>query len=198
LVAALGTFFSLALVGTALAPTLVVSHPLVLIALNPVLRHLVLVSNQVEALPFFVVATLRLLGPDPFQYLLGRWYGDVALLWLERKSRRTGRIVRRVEHAFSRAGLVLLFLAPEGILCILAGASRIRPATFVIVDLAGTLCTLALVRLFGRRYAEGIRGVLDFIEGNILMLTALSALAVIASALWRSRKGRADRPDEPP
>ncbi|HMJ12520.1 MAG TPA: hypothetical protein VK524_13945 [Polyangiaceae bacterium] len=190
LIAALGTFFVAAMLGTAFAPTLVVSNPLLLIALNPVLRHLVLASNQVDAATFFAVAGLRLLGPDPFHYLLGLWYGPAALAWLERKSARAGRILRLVERAFARAGLLILFVAPEGIVCLLAGAARVPPWLFVTLDVAGTLCTLTLVRLFGRRYEQGIRGVLDFIEGNILALTVASVVLVVASALWRRRRAR--------
>ena len=188
LVAALGSFFVAAMVGTALAPTLVVAQPLLLIALNPVLRHLVLVANQVEPAAYFVVGALRLFGPDPFHYLLGRWYGDSALAWLERKSPRAGRVVRAVEAAFARAGLAILFLAPEGIICLLAGAARVRPVTFIALDIAGTVCTLTLVRLFGRRYEQGIQDVLDFVEGNIVTLTAASVVLVVCSALWRRRR----------
>jgi membrane protein DedA with SNARE-associated domain len=176
------------MIGTALAPTLVVTQPLLLVALNPVLRHLVLVANQVEPAVFFVVGALRLFGPDPFHYLLGRWYGDTALSWLERKSPRAGRVVRAVEAAFARAGPVILFVAPEGIVCLLAGAARVRPVTFVAIDVAGTLCTLTVVRLFGRRYEQGIRDVLDFVEGNILALTLASVVLVVCSALWRRRR----------
>jgi membrane protein DedA with SNARE-associated domain len=195
LVGALGSFFVAAMIGTALAPTLVVTQPLLLIALNPVLRHLVLVANQLEPAAYFVVGALRLFGPDPFHYLLGRWYGDSALTWLERKSPRAGRLVRAAESAFARAGLVLLFVAPEGIMCLLAGAARVRPLTFIALDMAGTFTTLALVRSFGRRYEQGIQGVLDFVEGNILVLTAGSVVLVVASALWRRRRSaRRDAP----
>jgi membrane protein DedA with SNARE-associated domain len=197
LVAALGSFFVAAMIGTALAPTLVVTEPLLLIALNPVLRHLVLVANQLEPAAYFVVGALRLFGPDPFHYLLGRWYGDSALVWLERKSPRAGRVVRAVETAFARAGLVILFVAPEGIICLLAGAARVRPLTFIALDVAGTFTMLALVRSFGRRYEQGIQGVLDFVEGNILVLTAASVVLVVASAVWRRRRSTRREPASP-
>ena len=188
LIAALGSFFALAMLGTAFAPKLLVEHPLLLVALNPVLRHLVLASNQIDALPFVLVGLLRLLGPDPFHYLLGRWYGDVAVEWIERRSPRSARAARFAERAFARAGLVLLFVSPEGIINVLAGAARVRPAVFLTLNVAGTLCMLMLVRAFGARYDAALGALLAFIQANVIGLTAASVIAVGVGVLLRRRR----------
>jgi membrane protein DedA with SNARE-associated domain len=190
----LALFFGAAMIGTALAPKLLVEKPLLLVALNPVLRHLVLAANDIPPIPFYVVALLRLLGPDPFHYLLGRLYGDAALAWVERRSPRAGRFVRWVEGLFERWGLLVLLVAPEGVVCLLAGAAGVHPITFVAVDVLGTLGMLALVRLFGSAFAVPIEIVVNLIQANAILLTGVS-IAAVAFEAWRRRRRR--RPPEP-
>jgi membrane protein DedA with SNARE-associated domain len=178
--------------GTALAPTLLVSAPLALIALNPVTRHLVLASGDLSTGSFFAVALARLFLPDPFYYLIGRWYGADAVDWIERRAGGAGQLVRFVERAFSRAGYVVLFIAPMGLICVLAGAARIRPVWFVLIDLAGTLTAITLVRLFGDVFATPLAQVRDFVAANVIMLTVLSASVALGSEAvrrWRARRG---------
>ena len=42
-------------------------------------RNLILVTNQLDAVSYYVVGTLRLLLSDPLFFLIGYWYGDTAL-----------------------------------------------------------------------------------------------------------------------
>src|SRR3954453_4154775 len=63
-------------VGSALAPTLSVHPPLALLALDARNRHLVLVTNNLDALSYYAVGTFRLVLSDPLFYLLGYWYGE--------------------------------------------------------------------------------------------------------------------------
>ena len=62
-------------VGDALAPSLVNDNPLLLIALNPRLRNLVLVSPETSVVPFMAVAIVRLVVSDPVFFWFGRRYG---------------------------------------------------------------------------------------------------------------------------
>src|SRR3546814_10530958 len=77
-------------VGDALTTTLATSHPLALVALNSRNRILVLVSGELDALSYYTVATLRLMLSDPLFFLLGYWYGDQAVSWMERRTRTFG------------------------------------------------------------------------------------------------------------
>jgi membrane protein DedA with SNARE-associated domain len=181
---------AMTLTGTALAPALLTDHPLVLMSLNPAPRHLVLATNSVDWIPFFVVALARLFFPDPFYYLLGRAFGADAIAWIERRSGTSGKWVRWLERLFARAGIVLLFVAPAGLMCVLAGASRMRPALFVTVNLLGTLTGLLLVRLFGAALAEQIEVVRQFVQANVVALTLFSVVAVLVSSWVRRRRAR--------
>src|SRR5262245_8662835 len=73
-------------IGNALAPELVDKHPLLLIALNSQNRNLLLVTNQLDAWSYYLMGTARLLVADPLFFLVGYWYGDVALDWMERRT----------------------------------------------------------------------------------------------------------------
>jgi membrane protein DedA with SNARE-associated domain len=177
-------------VGAALAPKLLVDHPLALLALNPVPRHLVLVSGSVDALPFTAVAAARLFFPDPFYFLVGRLYGSDAVRWVENRSGGAGRFVRFAERAFEKARYAVLFVAPAGLICVLAGASRMRTGPFVAVNLAGTLTGVTLARLFGEALAVPLEAVRDFIQANVLVLTAISVVLVASSVVLRRRQAR--------
>jgi len=95
------------MIGDALAPTLVDKHPLWLITLNARNRNLVLVVNQVDALPYYLVGGFRLLLSDPLFYILGYYYGDTATRWMERQAPTYGRMMRTAERWFSVAAFPL-------------------------------------------------------------------------------------------
>ena len=61
---------------------------------------------------------------DPLFYLLGYYYGDAAVRWLERKSPSYGPIAREAERLFGRYGYPLVFFAPNAYICLFAGAAR--------------------------------------------------------------------------
>jgi membrane protein DedA with SNARE-associated domain len=183
----IGAFFVAAMVGTALSPTLLIESPAALIALNPVPRHLVLTVNLIDPATFYAIATLALFGPDPFHYLLGRLYGDQALIWVEKRSPATGRLVRGLERWFARAGLLILFAAPTGVVSLLAGAARVNAVAFVVINILGTLAMVTLVRLLGERFAAPIDAVIAFIQANVVALTIITVL-LVAFGAWRRQR----------
>jgi membrane protein DedA with SNARE-associated domain len=184
----------LTLTGTVLAPALLAEHPLLLVSLNPAPRHLVLATNSVDALPFFAVALARLFFADPFYYLLGRGFGADAVAWIERRSGASGKLLRSIEKLFARAGVVLLFIAPAGLMCVLAGAARMRPLLFVVVNLLGTIAGLLVVRASGAALAEPIETVREFVQANVIALTLASVLVVMISSYLRRRRARRSGP----
>jgi membrane protein DedA with SNARE-associated domain len=176
-------------VGSALAPSLVNDHPLTLLALDARNRHLVLVANSVDAVPYFVVGAVRLMLADPLFYLLGFFYGEPALRWLDRRGGSIGRFLRAVERFFAKASYPLVFLAPNNYICLFAGASRMPPPVFLALNLAGTLVRLTLFRLLGEALERPIDAVLDFIGRNQLPLTAVTVTVVVVQVLWDRRRG---------
>ncbi|MEX2658911.1 MAG: hypothetical protein WD232_04385 [Acidimicrobiales bacterium] len=184
--------FGAALLGNALAPALVEDHPAVLLALNATTRHLLLTSTSVAVVPWVLIGLFRRLVEDPFLYFLGRWHGDDALAWVERKA-GGGRWLDLVRRRFRLLGYPLVAIAPGGVVCLLAGVSGMGPFTFLTLNVLGTLATLAALRIFGAEAAAPIAATVSFAGDNVVPLTAIT---VALTALWVWRR-RADRPTLP-
>ena len=161
-------------VGDMIQPTLVDTHPLVLIAMNARNRNLILVTNQLDAVSYYTVATIRLLLSDPLFFLLGYWYGDKALVWIEQRTNTYGQVLRQAEGWFGRAAYPLVFLAPNNLVCLFAGAAGMSVAGFFAVNLAGTVVRLYLIRRLGETFEQPIDAVLDFIADYRLFLLAIT------------------------
>jgi len=184
--------FGTAALGNALAPTLVESHPAVLLALNATTRHLLLTSTSVDVVPWMLIGLGRRLLEDPFLYFLGRWQGDEALAWVDRKvgGRRWLDLVRR---RFRLLGYPLVAVAPGGVVCLLAGASGMGPVTFLTLNILGTLATLAALRALGEEAAQPIEQVVALAGRNALPLTVVTVL-LTGIWLWRQRRAGAGIP----
>jgi len=161
-------------VGDMIQPTLVDTHPLVLIAMNARNRNLILVTNQLDALSYYTVATVRLLLSDPLFFLLGYWYGDKALDWIDKRTNTYGQMLRQAEGWFGRAAYPLVFIAPNNFVCLFAGAAGMGVASFFAVNLAGTFVRLYLIRRLGETFEQPIDAVLDFIAEYRLILLAIT------------------------
>jgi membrane protein DedA with SNARE-associated domain len=152
-------------VGTILAATLAKEHPAALLALSARNRHLLLaVAAGIGAVPYALVSFGRLVLPAVLLFLLGRWYGDRGLRWLERQAGGTPATIRWVEKAFDRAGLPLVFFMPgSNLVCLLAGARRIASRTFAVVLAVGIVARLAFFWFLGKALQEPLERVLDWL-----------------------------------
>lgn len=176
-------------VGDALATTLAPTRPLLLVLLNARNRNLILVTNDLGWVAFYFVATFRLLISDPLFFLLGRWYGEAALEWMERRTRTWGETLRRVERWFAKATYPIVFVAPNNVFCLMAGAAGMSVTGFFLVNLAGTVARLYLIRRLGETFEAPIDSVLDFLTEYRIPLLVLSVVLVAATSLWELRRG---------
>lgn len=178
-------------VGDAFAPTLVDKHPLWLIALNARNRNLVLTTNSLGAVSYYVVGGLRLVLADPLFYLLGYFYGDAAVRWAERRSRTFGGILRSVEQFFQKASYPLVLIAPNNPICLFAGASGMSPPVFLALNITGTVARLYLIRWVGDIFASPIDTVVGFIREYRLPLTAVT-VALVGFTIWSESRGEGE------
>ena len=179
-------------VGDALAPKLVEDNPLLLIAMNARNRNLILVTNQLDALSYYGVATIRLLLSDPLFFLIGYWYGDTALTWMEQRTKSYGSMLRQWEKWFGKAAYPLVFIAPNNVVCLFAGAAGMGVATFFILNITGTFARLYLIRWLGEAFERPIDEVLDFIaryRGPLLIVSITFFTVMMVREL---RQGRED------
>lgn len=176
-------------VGDALTTTLATTHPLLLIALNSRNRILVLVTNELDALSYYGVATARLMLSDPLFFLLGYWYGEAAVTWMERRTRTFGGQMRQAERWFGKAAYPLVFIAPNNFICLFAGAAGMSVAGFFLTNLAGTLVRLYLIRRVGETFEAPLGDVLGFLGEHRLPLLVASIGLVALTSLLELRKG---------
>lgn len=159
-------------------------HPLLLIALSSINRHLLLVSDQLDPISYYGVGTIRLLVSDPLFFLLGYWYGDRALAWMDERSPSYGPILRKGQGLFARAAWLLVLVAPNNYICLFAGAAGMRVGVFFALNLVGTLGRLYLLRVVGDVFSGPLDSVRDVIGRYQWQLILVSALMV----LWSVRK----------
>jgi membrane protein DedA with SNARE-associated domain len=172
-----------------LAPTLINEHPLVVIFFQPINRWLILASTRVEVWEFFAVAFFRLVLTDPLYFLLGHWYGDGALDWIENKTGNSG-MVPTLKRWFAKAGPAIVFLAPNAYVCVLAGASGMKVRLFVALNVVGTIGRLFLIKAFGDVFEPVLEPILDFIKRYQWQLVGVSVVFFAIQSAANRRKGK--------
>jgi len=178
--------------GNAFFPTLVTEHPLLLIALSPSNRNFVLVSNSVDPQWFYIVGTLRLLAPDPFFFLLGRWYGEAAITWMERRTPTFGQMMRTLERWFAKASWPLVTTIPNNPVSLLAGAAGMSVAVFATLDVIGTIGRLILLDWVGDIFAGPINWLIHLISQYRLPLLAVTIGIVGFTVIREWRAGTSE------
>lgn len=175
-------------VGNLFYATLVERHPAVLLSLNSTNRVLVGVTNQLDALTYYGIGFARLLVADPLFYLLGLFYGDAALRWIERKMGDGAASIIWFEKAFKKARYPIVLIAPNNPVCLLAGASGMRVPVFLTLNAIGTVGRLYLARLFGKAFTAPISAVTGFLDRYRWPILAISiGLFVLQSALKKKQ-----------
>ena len=180
----------LAWVGDAMAPTLLISAPAVLILCNPRIRNLVLVAPTISPVVFIPIAIFRLLATDPFFYWFGRRYGHAAIRWMENKLGSGAIVVLWLERLFARTSYATVVVLPNQWICLLAGATRMKVWVFAILNVVGTVARVVLIWKLGDVFASPILHLNHWIGAHRIALTLLT-IALVAFGVWRgSRNGR--------
>lgn len=183
---------AVAYVGDALAPTLVNSHPVWLILMNTRKRYLALTSTKIDPVTFFVVGVGRQMIVDPLYFILGRRYGDAGVRWLERKLGDGAAGVTMFEGWFKKAAYPMVAIAPNAIISVLAGASKMKASVFLALNLGGTVVTIVILRLFGDVFSGPLDAVLGFLRRFQWPLTALSVVLVIVQIVASRKSGTSE------
>lgn len=183
--------FVTGIIGTALSPTLVVDHPLLMVALNANNRYLILVTNDIGTVAFFTLAILRRVIPTIAFYLLGRWYGHRAVKWLAGREPASTDVVAVVQRLFDRFGAWIVAFAPMTFTCLLAGASRLRPKVVIPIVVVSITARLILIRWLGSEFSGTLESVVDWIDRTRGPLMVVTVGLVLITA-WAQRKQRAN------
>ncbi len=178
------------IVANAIFPTLIADAPYLIPAMTTRADRLLLSAPLMPGEVFLSVAFLRELIGDPLFYLFGRRYGDVGIRWIEKRSGPNARVVHTVERAFRRGAYVVVAVWPINVVCLLAGATKMRPVPFFALNITGTIVRITLIFFLGDLLSEPLTDIASFIGRYQWYLTPIT-FVIVAMSLWRQRrKGR--------
>ena len=86
---------------------------------------------------------------DPLFYFVGRFYPHRAETHLARYFPDVARAADRCRAWFRRFATLAVFVEPGAAVCLMAGASRMSPTWFALVNVAGTVSRVGAVRAAG-------------------------------------------------
>ena len=176
-------------IADALWPDLVTSSPELLIALSARSRYLVLVAGRISEWSYYLIGTARLIAPDPFLFALGWLYGPAAIRWMERRTPTFGQMMRAFERYFGRFGHALVLVFPNNYVCVIAGAARMSPWLFGVLNLVGTIGRLIVIAVVGDVFQAPIDWVLDLVAQYRIPLLVISIGLVLLTVANEARRG---------
>ena len=176
------------LLGSALSPYLALHHPLLLLMLNPMPRHLILVAPATEFLPFITVASLRNLLACAIAYELGRHYGARDDSFFSSRFPNGARQVKAVSKFLGRGTPLLLVVMPGFLTSVFAGMTRLHRALALLLSFLGVLGWAAFNHRLGGYLAPWTAPIMRFIAQNMLVATLICSTLVIVYALRKRQK----------
>jgi membrane protein DedA with SNARE-associated domain len=182
--------FTSAQVAKAMWPTLLTEAPWTLLAMSTNTTRMLLVQPLVPAHVFFGLAIARPLLLVPLYYWFGRCYGDAALRWAERKLGPESKVIAVIERFFRKFSYVLAAWTPNGLVSVMAGATRMRARRFFALAAFGTLAKVTIVYYLGDLLREPLRDFADFVGRYQWYLTPITFLIVAAQLARRRRRDR--------
>ena len=186
---ALGVSFSLYLVN---------HYPLLLVALSPLGRHILLAAPVADPAALLAVALARRMLFYLATFQLGRALGPSGIRWIEARAAYFGRFVRWVERLFSRASHAVVLVMAGPTVSALAGISGMRLGTFLTLATIGLVARLMLLIWFAEWIREPLEGLLALIDEYWVPGTVVLASGVGLAQWRRYRAARKRRTAAPP
>jgi hypothetical protein len=175
-------------VGVAFAPALLTLSPLLLIALSPLGRHLLLAATVTDMAPFVVVGTLRRMLVALLGYALGSAYGDRGIAWIQKRYPKLASLVALVDRVFAWSPTLILLVAPGPLVCALAGRAGMRLWLVIPLATAGHTGWMIFNYKLGKAFSEWLTPINEFVGANMLPLTLACIAIVVVYRLLRRRK----------
>jgi membrane protein DedA with SNARE-associated domain len=181
-----------AIAGNALTPVLLRTSPVALLAVLSSYAQMGLASARVDPVTLIAVAALRRWVGETIAYAAGRVFGGEALVWDQRRSGATLRFPERLNQRWWWLRDMVVVAVPHPLLSAFFGVTRMPPARFVLLKLAGSVLTVTAFWYATQVAALPLGRAADFVEANTLVLTVVVAGAI---GVWimRSRRQGARR-----
>jgi membrane protein DedA with SNARE-associated domain len=167
------------LVGVASSLYLVNNYPLLLIALSPIGRHLILVASIVDPIAFICIGVTRRLAFYLGSFYLGRALGGSGITWLRVRAARAAHFVAWLQRLFRRAPHAAVLLLPGPAMSTLAGMSGMHPGAFFFLAVLGLFFRRLIIVSVAEQLREPIEALLAFVEeywkeGTVVMVILVS------------------------
>ena len=175
-------------IGVASSPYLVNNHPLLLIGISPLSRHMILVAPLVGAPMVLLVGGSRSLAFTAVSYVLGISLGEAGLVWIEQRDEKSGRFVRWLQRFFQRWSYLAVFIFPLGVMACVAGVARMRPVGFFAAATAGIAFRLSVYVLIADSIRGPILGLLEIIRVYQFPATIVLVVAIGTYQLYKRRR----------
>ncbi len=185
-VSTLAILSSISLLGVAFSLYLVNHYPLLLVAMSPLGRHLLLAAPTVDPFAFVVVVVARRMLFYLASFHLGRALGPAGIVWIESRAVGFGRYVRWLEQLFRRASHPIVFFLSGPTLSALAGASGMRPVVFAALAAPGLVLRAVVVLGVAASIRPTLEAVLAWIDEHWIPGT-VAMLALVAIYRWKRR-----------
>src|SRR5690606_10865849 len=101
-------------------------------------------------------------------------------------------LVRHAEGWYAKYAYPIIFVAPNNIVCLFAGAAGMPLRAFFAVNLAGTVFRLWIIRRFGEAFDGPIDSIVGWVGDNRLPLLVISILAVVVSIALEAKRGESE------
>jgi len=177
--------------GAAFSPYLLIEKPLLLLALAPEGRHMMLTTTSLALLPWLSMLVVRRTISMVASYGLGVLYGERMISWTERRFRRLGRLARWSLHWFKRIGTPAVALFPSYTISTLAGSTRMPLGRFILWLVVGQTLWFTALYFLGLAMSDVIQVVLAFIRVYLWESTVVCiALVALQQIYSRRRKKR--------
>ncbi len=188
-------------VGSALVPYLLTHAPIVLLALAPEPRHVVLTTPLLPGAVIIPVTVARRVAGLTALYFLGWAYGERAITFVEGRSGRMGRMLRWLQRTLARHGSWVVLVFPMPTVCTLAGVGNVRFSRVLVAMTLGQCFWVSLTWVFGDLAAPIVRPILAFLAAHVMEATLVCVAVVVIWQLveWtRRRRGAGGDGASPP
>jgi membrane protein DedA with SNARE-associated domain len=175
----MGFLGACSMVGVAFSLYLINHYPLLLVAISPIGRHLVLAAPNVDPFAFILVAGGRRLLFYVASFQLGTGLGPSGLIWLELRMARVARFVRLLERVFERWSYLVLVVIPGPTVSCLAGIARMPMRVFVPLVCVGLVLRMMIVIAMASWLREPIEALLELVDAYWVPGTILMVLGVL-------------------
>ena len=94
-----------------------------------------------------------------------------------------------MERMFRRAAYVVVAVWPINVVCVLAGATKMRPLAFFSLNITGTLVRIGLIFVIGDLLEDPIRSIVSFITDYQWYLTGITFTLVAVTLVRQGMRG---------